>query len=178
LGDTGITELFVNGLQQKSGHTRRGRFRICSEKKVPRRLEWTSMPRLDGSDFHQNGFASASASACVSVERTGPQVSSVEALEIGSSYRWSLRTRERLRWRVRIRFDGRRGHSPRWEITHAERRGAEKKLFIPHIPTHRHLPLAYTFCAGPRMMAIHVASSSHDAVRTCSYPPRNCSHMR
>jgi hypothetical protein len=39
------------------------------------------MPGLEGSDYRQNGFASASASACVSVERTGPQVSSVEALD-------------------------------------------------------------------------------------------------
>jgi hypothetical protein len=37
------------------------------------------MPGLEGSDYRQNGFASAS--ACVSVERTGPQVSSVEALD-------------------------------------------------------------------------------------------------
>ena len=48
---------------------------------VPRRLEWMSMPGLEGSDYRQNGFASASASACVSVERTGSQVSSVEALD-------------------------------------------------------------------------------------------------
>jgi hypothetical protein len=52
---------------------------------VPRRLEWMmSMPGLEGSDYRQNGFASASAR--VSVERTGPQVSSVEALD-WDSYR-------------------------------------------------------------------------------------------
>jgi hypothetical protein len=28
---------------------------------------------------------------------------------------------------LRIRFDGRRGHSLQWEVTHAERRGAKKK---------------------------------------------------
>jgi hypothetical protein len=48
-----------------------------AQKRVPRRLEWMSMPGLEGSDYRQNGFASA----CVSVERTGPQVSSVEALD-------------------------------------------------------------------------------------------------
>jgi hypothetical protein len=42
-----------------------------------------SMPGLEGSDYPQNGFASASACACVSVERTGTQVSSVEALGWG-----------------------------------------------------------------------------------------------
>jgi hypothetical protein len=34
---------------------------------VPRRLEWMSMPGLEGSDYRQNGFASASACACESV---------------------------------------------------------------------------------------------------------------
>jgi hypothetical protein len=50
---------------------------VRRKKRVPRRLEWMSMPGLEGSDYRQNGFASA----CVSVERTGPQVSSVEALD-------------------------------------------------------------------------------------------------
>jgi hypothetical protein len=39
------------------------------------------MPGLEVPTTRQNRFASASASACVGVERTGPQVSSVEALD-------------------------------------------------------------------------------------------------
>jgi hypothetical protein len=60
-----------------NGFQRRERRRFW----VPRRLEWMNMSGLQGSDYRQNRFASASASAGVSVERTGSQVSSVEALD-------------------------------------------------------------------------------------------------